>query len=63
LARCQEEAALDLALEEFDHWLDRERVYVNVHTLYRDFRGDAESADVLALFAGMARVEARRGQG
>jgi glyoxylase-like metal-dependent hydrolase (beta-lactamase superfamily II) len=55
-----EEASLDIALNEFDRWLDSERVYVNVHTLYRDFRGDTEAADILAMFAGMARVRARR---
>jgi glyoxylase-like metal-dependent hydrolase (beta-lactamase superfamily II) len=55
-----EEAALDLALGEFDHWLDTERVYINVHTLYRDFSGDTDPVDVLALFAGTARVQARR---
>jgi glyoxylase-like metal-dependent hydrolase (beta-lactamase superfamily II) len=58
-----EEAARDVALAEFDHWLDRERVYVNVHTLYRDFSGDDGPTDVLALFAGMARVKAGRGWG
>ena len=55
-----EDAALEVALEEFDHWIDAERVYVNVHTLYRDFRGDREPTDVLALFAGMARFQARK---
>jgi glyoxylase-like metal-dependent hydrolase (beta-lactamase superfamily II) len=55
-----EDAAFEVALEEFDHWIDAERVYVNVHTLYRDFRGDTEPADILALFAGMARFQARK---
>lgn len=58
-----EEASLDIALDEFDRWIDSERVYVNVHTLYREFRGDPEAADILAMFAGMARVRARRGRG
>ena len=57
-----EEASLDVALSEFDPWLDAERVYVNVHTLYREFRGVTEAADILAMFAGMARVRARRGR-
>jgi len=52
-----EEAARDLTLDEFKSWLDAERVYVNVHTLYRDFAGDREPADILALFAGMARLQ------
>ncbi|MGB5809324.1 MAG: MBL fold metallo-hydrolase [Polyangiales bacterium] len=55
-----EDAALEVALEEFDRWIDAERVYVNVHTLYRDFKGDTKPADVLALFAGMARFQARK---
>jgi glyoxylase-like metal-dependent hydrolase (beta-lactamase superfamily II) len=53
----EEETAHDLALNEFSHWIDPERIYVNVHTLYREFRGgDEENVDVLALFAGMAKL-------
>jgi glyoxylase-like metal-dependent hydrolase (beta-lactamase superfamily II) len=55
-----DDAAHEVAFEEFDHWIDAERVYVNVHTLYREFSGDTEPADVLALFAGMARLQARK---
>ena len=55
-----EDAAHEVAFEEFDHWIDAERIYVNVHTLYREFSGDTEPADVLALFAGMARFQARK---
>jgi glyoxylase-like metal-dependent hydrolase (beta-lactamase superfamily II) len=55
-----EDAAHEVAFEEFDHWIDAERVYVNVHTLYREFSGDTEPADILALFAGMARLQARK---
>lgn len=51
-----EEAVLDIHLSEFDQWLDAERVYTNVHTLYRDFSGDGTQPDVLALFAGMSRM-------
>ena len=52
-----EEAARDLILDEFNSWLDPERLYVNVHTLFRDFAGDRTPGDVLALFAGMARLQ------
>ena len=52
-----EDAARDISLDEFKSWIDAERIYVNVHTLYRDFAGDREPADVLALFAGMARQQ------
>lgn len=54
-----DDAAFEIPLAEFDRWLDAERVYVNVHTLYRDFNGDTEPADVLALFAGMSRMRRR----
>lgn len=52
-----EDAVRDMALDEFKGWLDPERIYVNVHTLYRDFADDPGPADVLALFAGMARLQ------
>lgn len=51
-----EEAARDIALDEFKGWLDAERVYVNVQTLYRDFSGSTDKPDVLSAFAGMARL-------
>ena len=58
-----EDAARDVTLDEFRGWLDAERVYVNVHTLYRDFAGDSEPADPLTLWAGMGRlhIDAQRG--
>jgi len=58
-----EDAARDVTLDEFKGWLDAERVYVNVHTLYRDFAGDSEPADPLTLWAGMGRlhIDAQRG--
>jgi glyoxylase-like metal-dependent hydrolase (beta-lactamase superfamily II) len=52
-----EDTVRDLTLDEFEGWLDAERTYVNVHTLYRDFVGDTEPGDVLQLFAGMARMQ------
>jgi len=55
-----EEAVRDLTLDEFKGWLDAERTYVNVHTLYRDFAGDTEPGDVLAMFAGMGRLQRSR---
>jgi glyoxylase-like metal-dependent hydrolase (beta-lactamase superfamily II) len=51
-----EEAARDIALDAFDGWLDSERVYINVHTLYRDFVGDRRRPDPIQMFAGMARL-------
>lgn len=55
-----EEAARDITLDAYRGWLDWERVYVNVHTLYRDFSGDRRAPHVLNLFAGMARYRASR---
>jgi cyclase len=55
-----EDTVRDLTLDEFKGWLDAERTYVNVHTLYRDFVGDTEPGDVLALFAGMGRLQRSR---
>lgn len=52
-----DEAARDIAVDAFRGWLDAERVYVNVRTLYRDFSGDRSAPDVLELFAGMARFQ------
>ncbi|MEM9727564.1 MAG: MBL fold metallo-hydrolase [Myxococcota bacterium] len=49
-----DDAVRDMALDEFRGWIDPERIYVNVHTLYRNFEGDESQPDVLALFAKMA---------
>ena len=38
------------------NWIDAERIYVNVDTLYREFAGDTSEADVFALCAGMGRL-------
>ncbi len=51
-----EQAASDIQLDGFSHWIDAERIYANVDVLYREFAGDTSDADVLALFAGMARL-------
>lgn len=51
-----EEAARDISLAAFDGWLDAERIYINVHTLYRDFVGDRRRPDPAEMFAGMANL-------
>ena len=51
-----DEAARDISLSAFDGWLDAERIYINVHTLYRDFRGDRHRPDPVQMFAGMAGI-------
>ncbi|MEX1993615.1 MAG: MBL fold metallo-hydrolase [Steroidobacteraceae bacterium] len=55
-----EQAALDIALGEYRHWLDAERIAVNVDSLYREYRGGTTSSDPVKLFGLMSRV--RRAQ-
>jgi glyoxylase-like metal-dependent hydrolase (beta-lactamase superfamily II) len=50
-----DEAARDIALDDFSHWRDSERVAVNVDTIYRELSGDRSKRDPLALLARMAR--------
>jgi glyoxylase-like metal-dependent hydrolase (beta-lactamase superfamily II) len=50
-----DDAVVDIHLDGFDSWLDEERLYVNVHTLYRDFAEDRAAPDILEMFAGMGR--------
>jgi hypothetical protein len=49
-----DQAARDIALGAFSTWGERERIAVNVDTLYREFRGDDGAADALRLFGVMA---------
>lgn len=52
-----ETAAKDIALDAFSHWLDAERIAVNVETVYRHLEGRAhEKVNVVAMFGRMARV-------
>ena len=51
-----EQAARDIALGEYRHWLDRERIAVNVDTLYREFSGGAPNPDPASLFRLMAEL-------
>jgi cyclase len=51
-----DDAVRDLTLDEFKGWLDAERIYVNVTTLYRDFRNDRTQPDILTLFAKMSQL-------
>jgi glyoxylase-like metal-dependent hydrolase (beta-lactamase superfamily II) len=51
-----EAAALDIALGEYRHWVDAERIAVNVDTLFRGYRGDHSPPDVVRLFGLMASV-------
>jgi len=51
-----EQAIFDIALGEYRHWLDPERLAVNVATLYREYAGDTSAADVVAMFGLMAQL-------
>lgn len=52
-----DDAVRDMALDEFEGWLDPERIYINCHALYKEFNNDSSRPDVLALFAKMARLK------
>ena len=51
-----EQAAREISLEAYRAWIDAERVFINVHSLYREFAGDPDPAEILELFADMARL-------
>lgn len=50
------EASRDLGLEGFDEWGDPERLAVNVDSIFRELKGEAEKTDVIELFARMAAL-------
>jgi len=54
-----EEAAWDIQMDGWSHWLDAERIVVNVHVLYREFSGGElaprDEGEVLRLFALMRK--------
>ena len=54
------DAAHDISLSDFDSWSDAERIAVNVHTLYREYRGDARAGDTTEIFTLMAEVHRAR---
>lgn len=55
-------AAYDIPLGEFAHWGDRERIVVNVDTLYREFGAPSAAGDTLRLLRGMGEYAAARPQ-
>jgi len=54
------EAARDIALSDYDSWIDAERIVVNVTTLYREFSGDTTPPQIAQLFAQMAALSKDR---
>jgi glyoxylase-like metal-dependent hydrolase (beta-lactamase superfamily II) len=56
------EAARDIALHDYDSWIDAERIVVNVSTLYREFFGDSSPPEIAELFTQMAALAKDRPQ-
>ncbi|HEY7739395.1 MAG TPA: MBL fold metallo-hydrolase [Steroidobacteraceae bacterium] len=54
-----DEAILDIAPGVYRHWLDAERLAVNVASLYREYAGDTSGPDVVAMFGLMAKLKRR----
>jgi cyclase len=52
-------AARDIPLGDFADWGDRERIVVNVDTLYREFGAPSAGGDTLRLLRGMGEYPAR----
>jgi cyclase len=50
------EAARDIALADYSSWLDSERIAVNVNTLYKEYSGAEEGANIVELFGMMAEL-------
>jgi glyoxylase-like metal-dependent hydrolase (beta-lactamase superfamily II) len=49
------EAAEEIVADHFTHWLDRERVFINVSSLYREFEGGGRPASVMKVYETVAR--------
>jgi len=48
-------AAEEIVVDHFTHWIDRERVFVNVNSLYREFSGDRKPLAVTKVYEAMAQ--------
>ncbi|HIG41243.1 MAG: MBL fold metallo-hydrolase [bacterium] len=55
------DAALDIAITDYESWLDSERIAINVNTLYREYSGTEEAPNIIELFTMMAEVRRARG--
>jgi cyclase len=51
------EAANDIALGDYDSWIDAERIVVNVNTLYKEYKSDNSPTDIAALFGLMGKLK------
>jgi cyclase len=48
-------ASEEIVADFFPHWIDRERVFINVNSLYREFQGDERPPSAMKVFAEMAK--------
>lgn len=48
------EASEEIVADFFPHWIDRERVFVNVSSLYREFDGETKPPSVMKIYEAMA---------
>ena len=48
------EASEEIIADHFTHWLDRERVFVNVNSLYREFDSHADAPGIMQVYEVMA---------
>ena len=53
-------AVANIDLGKYSSWGETERIVVNIHTLYKEFRGDNSPADILDLFGKMAKLRLKR---
>jgi cyclase len=49
------DAAEEIVADHFTHWLDRERVFINVAMLYRQFSGGRQKLSVTEIYEPMAK--------
>ena len=50
------DAAKDINLDFFSSWGDKERIIVNVNSLYREYKGEEQREDMMLLFQQMAEI-------
>ena len=48
------DAAEEIVADHFTHWIDRERVFINVNGLYREFSGEKKPVSVMKVYEAMA---------
>jgi glyoxylase-like metal-dependent hydrolase (beta-lactamase superfamily II) len=55
------EATLDIAITDYESWLDSERIAINVDTLFREYSGNTDAPNIIELFTMMAEVKKAHG--